>query len=494
MGNWAALLPQVKDQVHISNAILGVSLIAAIFGAIVAIPVATYVSKNYGSGFSTICGTISALLLLPVIGFATNIGLLILAIVLLGFGLGFADISMNSQAVLCEKMNRSPTLGLFHGIYAMGALVGAICCGTLLDINFSILEEIALFCIAMIIPTIIMSCWLFGMKEELLILQQSEALIGGQSLLNPLHSIEFNGSDSDASRHQSVSTAISDTLPHSRLNSVEDTIAFVFRPDTQNEVEESHHSPSRASSGQTDWQKYDDDDDDDNEAIRFNKKKSKRRRPSRFIETTEMDPHMLTKICALCFIAYLGEGSIGDWSGIYLTDQGASPLVCTLGFVGFQVFVALGRYYSDFLVMEVGRKKLLMLSGVVSSLGLAVVVLAPSVGSEVNVVVVAIVGFSLCGLGLSVVAPSAISLAGSEISSTTMDTSQAIGYVSSVGYVGVLVGPPLLGGFSVLLQGLRWSFALDAAIVFIVTLVALLLKIKQERRSDEREKEFVALS
>jgi len=76
-------------------------------------------------------------------------------------------------------MNRSPTLGLFHGIYAVGALVGAICCGALIDINLSILEEIALFCIANVVPTITMSCWLFSMKEELLILQQSEALIGG---------------------------------------------------------------------------------------------------------------------------------------------------------------------------------------------------------------------------------------------------------------------------------------------------------------------------
>ena len=95
--------------------------------------------------------------------------------------------------------------------------------------------------------------------------------------------------------------------------------------------------------------------------------------------------------------------------------------------------MALGRYYSDFLVMEVGRKRLLLLSGVVSSLGLVVVVVAPSAGSQASVIAVAIVGFSVCGLGLSVVAPSAISLAGSEISSYTMDTSQAIGYVSSVG-------------------------------------------------------------
>jgi MFS family permease len=60
-------------------------------------------------------------------------------------------------------------------------------------------------------------------------------------------------------------------------------------------------------------------------------------------------------------------------------------------------------------------------------------------------------------------------------------------------YIGVLIGPPLLGGLSVLFNGLRWSFLADAAIVFCVSAVALLLRIRQERR-DISEKDFEALS
>lgn len=182
-------------------------------------------------------------------------------------------------------------------------------------------------------------------------------------------------------------------------------------------------------SGQTDWQKYSIGSEEDI----LSKSSSSRRLQSRYVETSEPDPHMLVKICALCFIAYLGEGSVGDWSGIFLTDEGASPIVCTMGFVGFQVLVAIGRYYSDFLVMEIGRRNLLMLSGLVASVGLIIVVIASSAGEESAVIAVAIVGFSICGAGLSVVAPSAISLAGSEIPSTVMASSEAIGYVSSIG-------------------------------------------------------------
>ena len=103
-----------------------------------------------------------------------------------------------------------------------------------------------------------------------------------------------------------------------------------------------------------------------------------------------------------------------------------------MGFVGFQFFVAVGRYYSDYLVVEIGRRNILLLAGMVAALGLGLVVWSPSLDDGARLSV-AIIGFSLCGVGLSVVSPLAISLAGSEISAKEMDSSQAIGYVSSVG-------------------------------------------------------------
>ena len=60
-------------------------------------------------------------------------------------------------------------------------------------------------------------------------------------------------------------------------------------------------------------------------------------------------------------------------------------------------------------------------------------------------------------------------------------------------YIGVLVGPPLLGGLSAVFGGLRWSFLVDAAIVFTVTIVAITLRIKQERRRANTA-DFLALT
>jgi predicted MFS family arabinose efflux permease len=84
---------------------------------------------------------------------------------------------MNSQAVLCEKLNRTPTLGLFHGLYAIGALIGAVVCGTMIDLGLSVLEEIVIFSCAMILPSVVFSCWLFSAQEEQLITRQTESFI-----------------------------------------------------------------------------------------------------------------------------------------------------------------------------------------------------------------------------------------------------------------------------------------------------------------------------
>ena len=68
-----------------------------------------------------------------------------------------------------------------------------------------------------------------------------------------------------------------------------------------------------------------------------------------------------------------------------------------------------------------------------------------------------------------------------------------LNYTISNRYIGVLVGPPLLGGLSAVCGGLRWSFLIDAVIVFTVSIVAVTLRIKQERRRANTA-DFLALT
>ena len=181
-------------------------------------------------------------------------------------------------------------------------------------------------------------------------------------------------------------------------------------------------------------------------------------------------------ISSLCFLAYFGEGSVGDWSAIYLDNHGASQLESSFGIAIFQLFVAIGRFYSDYLVVKIGRINLLKLSGIISASGLIIVSFAPLFLPSVNLFLIfCILGFALCGMGLSVVYPTSISIAGNCIRG--MPSSDAIAFVSSVGYIGVMIGPPILGCLSLLIS-LRYSYLTDAVLLATMTIMAFFLKVR----------------
>ena len=387
-------------------------------------------SSKIGCGYTLAIGTVSCLALTLIIGVAKTLPILIVGVICLGFGTGIADISMNGQAVLCEKMNRTPTLGLFHSFYSIGGIAGALYGGMMLQVGQSLINELLILGGILLIPSLLFKFWLFSFDEEKLIHSQTEALLNHSlSLKLPLEYEE----NSLSRRHNKDDDS----------NDENDIMSKILLNDTfvvLNNDLETIKDP---------YEKLDSD----------------------IVRTTSTcsnisvlkDKYLLYKLCIGCFISYFGEGSIGDWSAIYLSENGASPFTCTLGYVGFQAFVAIGRYYSDVVVdmVSVGRVNLLIASGVISCIGLVLVVISASLSDD-YLIVVAIIGFSICGIGLSSVAPSVISLAGSEIPQSVMTSSESIGYVSSVGYLGIMTGPPLLGGFSTLVGGLRWSFLLDS--------------------------------
>ncbi|RYY82582.1 MFS transporter [archaeon] len=197
----------------------------------------------------------------------------------------------------------------------------------------------------------------------------------------------------------------------------------------------------------------------------------------------------LIVLCVLCFTAYLGEGSVSDWSAIYYRERfEASPLVCTLGYVSFECVIAITRLSSDHLVLLVGRRRLLQGAGLLACTGLVLAAAASwlkdtSLG-ERGALGVSMVGFGVSGLGIGVVAPSVISIAGTV---PNVPPSDAIGLVSSIGYIGVMVGPPLLGGVSALCGGLEWSYVVDGGLMLCITLLAFYISADNEREEGKLE-------
>ena len=150
-------------------------------------------------------------------------------------------------------------------------------------------------------------------------------------------------------------------------------------------------------------------------------------------------------IGALACLAFMIEGAIADWSGLFLiTVAGASPALGAAGFAAFSVTMAAGRLAGDRLVRALGGRRVmqagagLAVAGFALALGLA----APLAGA---------IGFGLVGLGLSNVVPVLFSAAGRAHPAAP---SVGVALASGLGYAGMVGGPPLIG-FAADAVGLR---------------------------------------
>ena len=170
-------------------------------------------------------------------------------------------------------------------------------------------------------------------------------------------------------------------------------------------------------------------------------------------------------IITLGFIAFacmICEGTMFDWTGIYFEKVVKAPKELTrMGYIAFMCSMAGGRFVSDTFVTRYGIKRILQASGIIIVVGMLLAVFFPGL-------VFATAGFLLVGIGTSSVVPLVYSLAGR---SKKIPASIALASVSSIGFLGFLLGPPVIG-FIAEASSLRISFAFIAVLGLGTTLLA----------------------
>ncbi len=137
---------------------------------------------------------------------------------------------------------------------------------------------------------------------------------------------------------------------------------------------------------------------------------------------------------ALCFLAMMIEGAVGDWSGIYLRDDlGAGAAVAATGFAGFSLGMAMTRLAGDRLNERLGAGRLLRggMALVAVALGAALLAAEP---------VASVLGFALVGVGIANAVPLLFSAAG-----RVPPAGPSLAAAFTVGYLGFIVGPPAIG-------------------------------------------------
>jgi fucose permease len=129
LASWVPHIPAVKAAHALSDGALGAVLLCMALGAVLALPLAGWLTSRVGSHRSTACAALGLCVALPLPVVSPSVALLSLSLVLLGACNGMLDVSMNAQAVAIEARYRRPIMSSFHGFFGLGGFAGAALAG-----------------------------------------------------------------------------------------------------------------------------------------------------------------------------------------------------------------------------------------------------------------------------------------------------------------------------------------------------------------------------
>ena len=179
----------------------------------------------------------------------------------------------------------------------------------------------------------------------------------------------------------------------------------------------------------------------------------------------------------LIFAGMLAEGVMYDWSVLYLKQEIGMPQAqAAIGYAVFSAAMAGTRFVGDALRQRFSERALLFWGAALSACAMAVVLVAGSV-SLAAVASVAFVGFAMVGSGLALVVPILFSAA-SRVPGVS--PAAAIAAVSSIGYAGFMVGPPLIGGIAQH-SSLTWALSVVVLAASVLALGSRLVPAKASR-------------
>jgi MFS family permease len=353
--SWASRIPDIKSALQLSDGAMGSILFALPAGQLLTMPFSGYLAGKYGSKKIMHFAPPMYAIAMVMLSLATSPILLALCLFFFGVTGNISNISINTQAVVVEKMYRKPIMASFHGSWSLAGFVGA-----LIGLLTGILK---------LPPT-----------PHFLIIMSFSIL----------------------------STFINSRFLLDEIAVPQENRKFFPKPDG-----------------------------------------------------------FLLSLGVIGFFAMSCEGAMFDWSGVYFKDiVGATGGWVSLGYACFMVMMTGGRFIGNKLTATFGKKKIMQINGVLIAGGLLIAVIFPYIPT-------AAFGFLLVGLGVSTNIPNVFSLAGNH---KTMSTSTALASISSISYLGFLLGPPIIGYISEVFN-LRISYILIAVFGLMISFMVTRLKV-----------------
>ncbi len=349
--NLAARFPRVQELFDIDNGTLGFVLLSSSVGALIAMPFTGWLIIRNGSRRITIFSVFLYCIFVPLVPIMPSVFGLVLLFFIMGLTAGMLDVSMNSQAVMVEKIHEKPIMTSFHALFSIGMVAGAFCGALFVKIETTLFVHLAVI-VAMSVAG---AAWA---RYHLIHDKPAEKEIDGPAF----------------------------RLPNAAMVS----------------------------------------------------------------------------IGVIAFCCMLGEGAMADWSTNYMENIAmASPALAPLGLSAFALAMTIGRFFGDGARIKFGDRKLMVLCGLISTLGIALTLLFNHPYSVIS-------GLFIIGIGLSSIVPIAYSIAGN---SKNLPPGVGLAMVTTVGYSGFLFGPPIIGLLANW-QSLRIALMVVAFLFVIMTFLS----------------------
>jgi MFS family permease len=154
--SWTAHIPHIKDHLRLSDGSLGIALLGAPIGSMLAMLAVSRLLPKFGSRRVVRVALVGYCLAGPVVGLSTSLVTFFIAFLLWGIFQGSFDVSMNAQAIAVEGRVGRRLMPGFHGSWSMGSLAGAGVGVLGVGLGWSLSEQLLIFAV----PCLFVVGWL----------------------------------------------------------------------------------------------------------------------------------------------------------------------------------------------------------------------------------------------------------------------------------------------------------------------------------------------
>jgi predicted MFS family arabinose efflux permease len=399
---WIARLPATRDRLGASAAELGMVLLFPGFGSLLSMPFSGRLCRRFGSRTVVAATTVAASAALVLLAVVPTLAVLAVTLFAWGSFYGSWDVAMNVHGSAVEQRAGREWMPRYHACWSVGGIAGAGLGALAAHLGLGLAPHfaaVAVLCVALVLVA------LRSFIEDR----------AAAALVTPTP-----GSATQGALHPHSPGALHPHAPEpgapAREGSPPPEVvpAAVHRP--RRDPDRPRPDPARPRRD-PDPTRRDPD--------------PTRRGPDR--------PRLLTGRLLLVGVVTLCattlEGAAADWLALFLTDEReATASLAAAGYAVFAVAMAGGRFSGTAVAERLGRDGAVRVGGLVSLVGVLLTVTGPGLVS-------AYLGAVLWALGVCLVFPAAVS-AGGEVPERPQD---AIAAVTTMGYGGFLLGPPLIG-------------------------------------------------